>query len=94
MIDDLEAFLGPGWLHKATHPANGVVGPTMGPYFASLAGAWAFQSVVGLWARLQYLVAAETAGVSQLRRNLRANPVADEFRHHIEAFRVTAVDVQ
>lgn len=88
MISDLEDFFGPGWLHKAIHPASGVVGPTMGPYYASLAGVRAFEAVVGLWARLQYLVAAETAGIGQLRRNLRANPVADEFRHHIALARL------
>jgi hypothetical protein len=93
VIGDLETFLGPGWLHKATHPAGGVVGPTMGPYFASLAGTGAFQSVVSLWARLQYLVATKTAGVGQLRRNLRANPVADEFRHHVALARL-AVQAQ
>src|SRR4051794_27582584 len=63
MADDLEKFFGPAWLHKAVHPTGGVAGPTMGPYYASLAGVGAFRSVVGLWARLQYLVRAETAGV-------------------------------
>jgi hypothetical protein len=82
MIDDLEKFFGPGWLNKAVHPACGVAGPTMGPYFASLAGVGAFRCVVGLWARLQFLVHTETAGIGILRRNLQANPVADEFRHH------------
>jgi hypothetical protein len=42
MADDLEKFFGPGWLHKAVHPTGGVAGPTMGPYYASLAGVGAF----------------------------------------------------
>lgn len=88
MIENLEAFFGPGWLHKAVHPVNGVAGPTMGPYFASLMGIGAFRMVVGLWARLQYLVDAATPGVGHLRRNLRANPVADEFRHHLALARL------
>ncbi|MEU7923342.1 hypothetical protein [Micromonospora zamorensis] len=88
MIDDLEAFFGPGWLHKAVRPANGVAGPTMRPYFASLMGIGAFGNVAGLWARLQYLVDAATPGVGHLRRNLRANPVADEFRHHLALARL------
>jgi hypothetical protein len=90
IIDDLEAFFGPDWLHRATHPAVGTTGPTMGPYFASLMNAPAFAAAVSLWARLQLLVELRVQGVSKLRDNLRANPVAEEFRHHVTLARLAA----
>ncbi|MGW4464734.1 hypothetical protein [Micromonospora sp. NPDC004704] len=93
-IMDLEAFFGPAWLHRATHPAPGMTGPTMGPYFASLLGAPAFVAVVGLWARLQVLVDAKVQGIGQVRKNLRANPTAEEFRHHIALARLAVLAIQ
>ena len=48
MISDLEDSFGPGWLHKATHPACGVAGPAMGRTFASLPGVGAFEAVRGV----------------------------------------------
>ena len=93
-IMDLDQFLGTGWLHRATHPAPGVTGPTMGPYFASLLGPHAFIAAVGLWARLQLLVDAQAEGIGHLRRNLRANPTAVEFRHHMTLARLAVIAAQ
>jgi hypothetical protein len=93
-ITDLDAFFGPGWLHRATHPARGTTGPTMGHYFASLLGASAFVAAIGLWARLQVLVDARVTGIGQVRKNLRANPAAEEFRHHIALARLAVISSQ
>ncbi len=88
MISDLEAFFGVGWLHKAVHPGPARRGPTMGPYFAALAGRSGFVEAVGLWARIQLLVTLQAKGIGLLRNNLRRNPVADEFRHHLTLARL------
>lgn len=93
-ITDLDGFLGPGWLHRATHPVPGTAGPTIGPYFASLLGAPAFVAAIGLWARLQVLVDARVQGIGQVRKNLRANPAAEEFRHHIALARLAVLASQ
>ncbi|MFF4880227.1 hypothetical protein [Micromonospora sp. NPDC000668] len=93
-ITDLDAFFGPGWLHRATHPGPGTTGPTVAPYFASLLGAPAFVAAIGLWARLQVLVDARVQGIGQVRKNLRVNPAADEFRHHIALARLAVLASQ
>lgn len=93
-ITDLDAFFGPAWLHRATHPGPGTTGPMVVPYFASLMGAPAFVAAIGLWARLQVLVEAQVQGIGQVRKNLRVNPAAEEFRHHIALARLAVLACQ
>ncbi len=48
----------------------------------------AFMAAIGLWARLQVLVVDRVEGIGKLRKNLRDNPVRDEFRHGIAQARL------
>lgn len=87
-VDDLEAFFGADWLHRATN-LDPSVRPNLPPFWPSLMKAPAFVAAIGLWARLQMLVVDRVEGIGKLRRNLRANPVRDEFRHGIAQARLS-----
>jgi hypothetical protein len=87
-VDDLEAFFGADWLHRATN-LDSALRPDLPPFWPSLMKAPAFVAAIGLWARLQMLVVDRVEGVGKLRKNLRANPVRDEFRHGIAHARLS-----
>jgi hypothetical protein len=87
-VSDLEVFFGPDWLHRATNPADRALMPELGPFWPSLLKAPAFVAAIGLWARLQVLVTDHVEGIGKLRKNLRDNPVRDEFRHGIAQARL------
>lgn len=87
-VDDLEAFFGADWLHRATN-LDPALRPNLPPFWPSLLKAPAFVAAIGLWARLQTLVVDHVKGIGKLRKNLRANPARDEFRHGIAQARLS-----
>ncbi len=88
MASDLEAFFGPGWLHRAVQQHGSAPRPTLAPYWPSLTKLPGFVNAVGLWARLQLLTLDQPPGVEVLRKNLQSNPVGDEFHHHVTLARL------